>query len=60
MALEKYFTSQCSSILADLFNSLNSIDLSHLPVPDHLEHCLMRRGVHYDSLIQCINTAFKI
>lgn len=54
MALEKYFETQSSSILSNLFDTLNSIDISHLPKPDYLEQCLMRRGIHYDSLLQTV------
>jgi Stabilization of polarity axis len=44
-ALEQYFSSPKVEVLEQLFNTLNSIDLSQIHMPNLLEISMMRRGV---------------
>jgi Stabilization of polarity axis len=44
-ALEQYFSSPKVDVLEQLFNTLNSIDLSQVHMPNLLEISMMRRGV---------------
>lgn len=52
MALESYFLNPAMEVIESFFNSLNAIELSHVPRPDLLEQCLMRRGVCYDPITE--------
>ncbi|RYG69024.1 hypothetical protein EON64_03745 [archaeon] len=49
-ALEAYFNEPSLGVLQDLFESLNTVSLQHLPCPNHIERLLMRRGVTHDHL----------
>lgn len=42
-------------VLQELFNTLNSLDLTQLPRPNMMECMLMRRGVHYDTIPSMIS-----
>ena len=50
IALESYFLDPRVEVLEALYTSINSIDISALPRPNLLEHCLMRRGVCFDTI----------
>jgi hypothetical protein len=47
LALQEYFDNRSVDVLKHLFDTLNCLDLSHLPRPDYLECLMMRRGVKY-------------
>jgi hypothetical protein len=50
LALDSYFDKPGVEVLANLFKSLNAVDLSQVPRPDLLEQTLMRRGVSFENL----------
>jgi len=50
LALDQYFDNPSVDVLANLYESLNAIDMAALPRPDTMEQVMMRRGVTYEGL----------
>ena len=49
-SLERYFANPSIDVLAELFSSLNAIDLTTMPRPTTLEQIIMRRNTPFSSL----------